>query len=89
MERGLKVMVDYAKARINMVECQLRTNGVTAPDALRSFSSVPREAFLTGDLKKSAYVDDDLPLPGNGFLMEPLVFARMVEAAGPASNFQF
>jgi protein-L-isoaspartate(D-aspartate) O-methyltransferase len=77
-------MSDYAKARINMVECQLRTNGITAPDILDCFSTVPREAFLTGDLKKNAYVDDDLPLPGAGFLMEPLVFAHMVEAAAPA-----
>ncbi len=77
-------MSDYAKARINMVECQLRTNGITTPDILDSFSTVPREAFLTGDLKKNAYVDDDLPLPGAGFLMEPLVFAHMVEAAAPA-----
>ncbi|HTK84914.1 MAG TPA: protein-L-isoaspartate O-methyltransferase [Patescibacteria group bacterium] len=75
-------MVDYAKARLNMVDCQLRTNGVTAPAILECFSSVPREAFLDGDLKQSAYVDDDLPLPG-GFLMEPLVFARMIEVAKP------
>src|ERR1700761_8590556 len=78
-------MSDYAKARINMVECQLRTNGIITPDILDSFSIVPREAFLTGDLKKNAYVDDDLPLPGTGFLMEPLVFAHMVEAAAPVS----
>ena len=38
-------MSDYAKARINMVECQLRTNGITTPDILDSFSTVPREAF--------------------------------------------
>lgn len=75
-------MADYAKARTNMVDCQLRTNGVTAPEILECFSSVPREAFLDGDLKQSAYVDDDLPLPG-GFLMEPLVFARMIEVAKP------
>jgi protein-L-isoaspartate(D-aspartate) O-methyltransferase len=73
-------MVDYKKARINMVDCQLRTNGVTMPALLECFSSIPREAFLDGDLKQNAYVDDDLPLPG-GFLMEPLVFARMIEVA--------
>ena len=79
-------MSDYAKARINMVECQLRTNGITTPDVLDCFSTVPREAFLTGDQKKNAYVDDDLSLPGSGFLMEPLVFAHMVEAAASASE---
>ncbi len=82
IEVGVKVMIDYTKARVNMVDCQLRTNGVTEPGILECFSSVPREAFLDGDLKQSAYVDDDLPLPG-GFLMEPLVFARMVEVAKP------
>jgi protein-L-isoaspartate(D-aspartate) O-methyltransferase len=78
-------MVDYTKARINMVDCQLRTNGITTPAVLDCFSIVPREVFLSGEIKKNAYVDDDLPLPG-GFLMEPLVFARMIEAVKPVST---
>ena len=79
-------MVDYTKARTNMVECQLRTNGIVTPGIIDCFSTVPREAFLSGDLKKNAYVDDDIPLPGAGFLMEPLVLAHMVEAAAPGPD---
>ncbi|MGH7126204.1 MAG: protein-L-isoaspartate O-methyltransferase family protein [Stellaceae bacterium] len=75
-------MTDYAAARLNMVEGQLRTNGVTDPALLDAFLSVPRERFVAEALRGVAYVDDDVPLGNGRYLMEPLVLARLVALTG-------
>ena len=43
---------------------------------------VPRERFLPKLLRGVAYADEDLLLPGGGHLIEPLVLARLIQAAG-------
>lgn len=75
-------MLDHARARLNMVESQIRTNKVTDPALLAAFTEVPRELFLEPALRGVAYVDDDLPLRAGRFLMEPMVLARMIQALG-------
>lgn len=57
--------MDFAKARRNMVECQLRTNRVVDPAIVAAMGSVPRERFLPESLAALAYIDEDLPI-GNG-----------------------
>ncbi len=74
-------MTDYAAARLNMVEGQLRTNGVTDPALLEAFLTVPRERFVPEGLRGVAYVDDDVQLGNGRYLMEPLVLARLVMLA--------
>lgn len=74
-------MIDYAVARLNMVEGQLRTNKVTDEAILDAFLAVPRELFVPSALRGSAYVDDDIPLGGGRSLMEPLVLARLLQLA--------
>jgi len=71
-------MIDYGAARLNMVEGQLRTNEVTAPELLEAFLTVPRERFVPETLRGAAYVDDDIPLGSGRYLMEPLVLARLI-----------
>jgi protein-L-isoaspartate(D-aspartate) O-methyltransferase len=75
-------MTDPAMRRLNMVEGQLRTNKVTDPRLIRAMSSLSREAFLPGRLAGVAYLDEDVPLGRGRYLMEPMVFARLVQAAG-------
>lgn len=74
-------MIDYAAARLNMVEGQLRTNGVTDPMLVEAFLTVPRERFVPEALSGVAYVDDDLPLGNGRYLMEPLILARLIMLA--------
>jgi protein-L-isoaspartate(D-aspartate) O-methyltransferase len=74
-------MTDYAAARLNMVEGQLRTNGVTDPTVLEAFLTVPRERFVPDALRGVAHVDDDVPLGNGRYLMAPLVLARLVMLA--------
>ena len=68
-------------ARVNMVESQLKTNRVSDPAVLEAFLAVPRERFVPEALKGLAYVDEDVRLGGDRFLMEPMVFARLVQLA--------
>ena len=75
-------MTDYAAARLNMVESQLRTNKVTSEALLDAFLAVPRERFVPPALRGTAYIDEELPLGKGRYLLEPMVLARLVEIAG-------
>jgi protein-L-isoaspartate(D-aspartate) O-methyltransferase len=74
-------MPDYAAARRNMVESQIRTNKVTDPGVLDAMGSIPREEFVPPALAGVAYVDDDLPVGHGRHLMEPMVLARLLHHA--------
>jgi len=76
-------MVDYAAARMNMVDSQIRTNKVTDATVISAFESVPREAFVPDRLAAVAYVDNNLPLGNGRFVMEPMVLARLLQEARP------
>ena len=62
-----------------MVDSQLRTNRVVDEALIAALSELPREDFVPDRLAAVAYVDADLPLDGGRFLMEPMVFARLVQ----------
>jgi len=74
-------MVDYATARMNMVESQLRTNKVTDQRVLEAFETMRRERFVPEQLRSLAYVDEDLRLKHDRYLVEPMVQARLMNAA--------
>ena len=74
-------MIDYAAARLAMVESQLRPNKVTDEAILEAFLALPRERFVPAGLRGAAYVDDDLPLGGGRYMMEPMVLARLIQLA--------
>ena len=76
-------MFDFAQARQNMVDGQLRPNRVTNPGLLAAVAQLPREKFLPAELQRVAYIDDDIPLPGGRAMMEPLVVCRLIQAADP------
>lgn len=76
-------MTDFALARRNMVEGQLRPNRVTNAALLEAVGSLPREQFLPEPVRAVAYADDDVPLGNGRFLMEPMVLGRLVQALQP------
>lgn len=79
-------MSDFATARRNMVDGQLRPNRVTHPGVLEALGRLPREAFLPPERRAVAYLDDDIPLGGGRHLMEPMVLGRLVQAAQPRAG---
>ncbi len=79
-------MTNFALARRNMVEGQLRPNKVTNDELLAAIGELPRERFLPDALKSVAYADDDVPLGGSRCLMEPMVLARLIQALQPTPD---
>jgi protein-L-isoaspartate(D-aspartate) O-methyltransferase len=71
----------HEAARVNMIESQLRPNKVTDERVIEAFMRIRRELFVPERLRGVAYVDDDLPLGGGRFMMQPMVAARLLQAA--------
>lgn len=79
-------MTDFALARRNMVDGQLRPNRVTNAALLAAIGELPRERFLPEALRSVAYADDDVPLDGGRYLMEPMVLARLIQTLQPQAG---
>lgn len=78
--------MDFDLARRNMVDSQIRPNRVTDMHLIEAMETLPREAFVPADLQGVAYTDTALSLPGGRFLMEPMVMARLIQAAAPGPS---
>src|SRR5438128_5652855 len=74
-------MTVHETARAKMIDCQLRPNKVTDERIIDAFARVQRELFVPEHLRGVAYVDEDLPLGKGRHLMEPMVAARLLQAA--------
>ncbi|MCB1492705.1 MAG: protein-L-isoaspartate O-methyltransferase [Rhodobiaceae bacterium] len=80
-------MFDFARARTQMVDSQLRTSDVTSHRLLAAFLEIPREAFVNGGMATLAYRDDEITVSVSGAarpcnMTEPRVLARMIQALG-------
>lgn len=78
--------MDFAVARHNMVESQIRPNRVTDPYILEAIAALPREAFVPKTLAGVAYVDEAIPIGSGRYMMEPMVLARLLQAAEVHEN---
>jgi protein-L-isoaspartate(D-aspartate) O-methyltransferase len=74
-------MTEFGAARAHMIESQLRPNKVMDGRVLGAFAEIRREFFVPEHLRAVAYIDEDLPLGGGRYLMEPMVVARLLQAA--------
>ncbi|MXY41208.1 MAG: protein-L-isoaspartate O-methyltransferase [Rhodospirillaceae bacterium] len=79
-------MTDFAAARANMVESQIRPNKVTDPALIGAMGALPREQFVPAGRRPLAYVDEDLALGAGRHLMEPMVLARLIQTAAPEAG---
>ena len=71
----------FADARKCMVDSQVRPNRVTDPRILAAMRRLPRERFLPQAVQALAYADEDVPLGNGRFMMEPMVLAKLLQAA--------
>jgi len=72
-------MLDFETARDHMVDCQVRTNKVTDPAVVQAMRDIPRERFVEPGLEGIAYLDEDIPIGGGRYMLEPMVLARMLQ----------
>ena len=74
-------MTDFACAREEMIERQLKRRGITEPHILDAFRAVPREAFIGGNNVHLAYGDHPLPIEAGQTISQPYIVALMIQAA--------
>jgi protein-L-isoaspartate(D-aspartate) O-methyltransferase len=82
----LPMPADYTIARRNMIDGQLRPNGVLAADVLQVFADLPRERFVPSERRSVAYSDEAVPLGGGRYLLEPMLLARMLQLLQPTAG---
>lgn len=80
-------MTEFAAARTNMIESQVRPNGITDRRIIAAMEQIAREDFVPENRRVVAYVDEDVPLApsdaaqGPRALIEVMAFARMLQHA--------
>jgi len=72
--------MDFAAARLHMVDSQIRPNKVTDERVVDALATVPREAFVSEDKQGVAYIDDAIAIEGGRYVMAPMVLARLMQA---------
>jgi protein-L-isoaspartate(D-aspartate) O-methyltransferase len=72
-------MTDFATRRRMMVDTQVRPSDVTEFPIIDAMLTIPREAFVPRDRVEAAYVSEHVPLGRGRVLLDPRVFAKMLE----------
>jgi protein-L-isoaspartate(D-aspartate) O-methyltransferase len=73
-------MINPDRARMNMVEGQLVSRGITDPRVLDAMRKVPRHLFLDEALGDRAYDDSALPIGEKQTISQPYIVALMTQA---------
>ncbi len=79
-------MLDFAKARKNMVDCQIHPAGVIDLRILNAFEIMPREAFVPDASRQTSYHDEAIALGQGRFMLAPQTHARMIQIAAPRAD---
>lgn len=67
--------------RTAMIDSQLRTTGVNDMEVIGAIAAVPRERFVPKERELLAYLDEDQPIAPGRWIMEPMIFGRLLVAA--------
>jgi protein-L-isoaspartate(D-aspartate) O-methyltransferase len=78
----------YQKARIRMVETQIRSRGVSDPRVLEAMEKIPRHRFVPGNQISGAYDDHPLPIGYGQTISQPYIVALMTECLKLESDDQ-
>lgn len=73
--------VDFSQARVKMVDGQVRTTDVTDIAILSALLEVPRERFVPANRRDLAYIDEDVAVARDRYLMEPSPLAKLLQLA--------
>lgn len=73
---------DFERARENMVLSQLQPSGIVSERVMAAYQAIPREMFVPNALRGVSYLDDDIQIGNGRVVIEPLLYALMVQDAG-------
>jgi protein-L-isoaspartate(D-aspartate) O-methyltransferase len=76
-------MADFAAARLNMVESQVRTADVTDVRIHDAMRALPRERFAPADKGHLAYTDIEVEYAPGRWLLKPRDVAKLLQAVRP------
>ena len=79
-------MTDFRLARENMVESQVRPNGITDRRIIDAMASIAREDFLPRHKRELAYVDDDIEIAPAADGLPRTLYAGALAQAGRADE---
>lgn len=74
-------MSDFAKSRVAMVDRQVRPSDVTSFPIIDAMLRIPRERYAPAALREVAYADAPLRLAAGREMLDPRVFAKLLNAA--------
>ena len=66
----------------NMVEGQIKPLGNISKQVMDAFLSIPRDQFVPLELKNFAYLEKNIELGNDRFLLKPSLIAKIISLAG-------
>ena len=78
--------MDFSLLRKNMVDCQLKPNKIINLDLIDAFLKVPREIFVSKKNINQCYLDINIDLTKNRFLLNPMINARLIQSLNINDN---
>ena len=79
-------MSDFNIARKNMIHNQLMTNNIVEDHILKAFNVIPRENFLPFEKKPKAYLDEDIEIISDRYLIEPRIIGNIIKLSKIKKN---
>ncbi|MEX8498136.1 MAG: protein-L-isoaspartate O-methyltransferase [Leptothrix ochracea] len=80
--------MNVEQARFNMIEQQIRPWNVLEPSVLSLLLAIKREDFVPSACKELAFMDVEIPLPGDSTMLAPRVEARLLQELAPKRHEQ-
>ena len=77
---------DFAAARSNMVDSQVRPSDVTDPRLHHAMRTLPREDFVPRDKRHLAYADVPVEYAPGRFLLKPRDVGKLLQALEPRAG---
>ena len=78
--------MEFSLARKNMVDCQLKPNKVIDKNVLNAFLQTPREIFVKKYNINHSYLDENLPITKDRYILNPTILARLVQSLDVKKN---
>ena len=63
----------------NMIESQLKPEGISCPETINCISKVDREDFVPKEFVDSSYAEYDIPLGNNYSMLRPIITAKILQ----------
>ena len=79
-------MSDFNIARKNMIHNQLMTNNIVEDHILKAFNAIPREIYLPFEKKPKEYLDEDIEIISDRYLIEPRIIGNIIKLSKIKKN---